>query len=303
VYELAMYVTTKKKRKAAVEIEVISLSTQLGMKLTRFIQLCMLATVFTFLHMFAGGIAFYTPFDPEETTLEKWKAKQATNVYSPMPVPGTAAWAAGSVGGAVTFLFIVVACIFQATLASEREEICGRLENFKWENVTKLIQKYEEGRMEDVNEVEKRIIKSYKPDPPNPSSTDEEARAKAIANFNKEVQTEVHDEFKKSLVKREWQTAKMLLTFWFTSGFIIGGMALYAVDLTRPVVSPEDIPTQRLENHTLWFVLYSLSMPLIFCISCGGIISLLTAGACSKKGSKVAPEPASTETLVETLNK
>lgn len=273
VYELAMYVKTKLRDNAAVEIEVISLSTQLGNKLTRFIQLCMIASVLIFLHMFAGGVAFYTPFDPETMTLDEWKADQAGKVF--LPNAGyTAGYAAASVGGPVTFLFVVCAYIFMTTLGTERRQILARLKNFEWETVRTLITTYEEDCVKDLEEVQERIIERYK----------------KIANFNEAVQTMVHDEFEKSLVKRERQTLKMLFVLWFTTGFIIGGMALFATDLGRPVVSPEDIPTQRLENHGLWWAIYGLSFPLIGCISCGAVTSLATAGACAN--AKVAPEPA-----------
>lgn len=257
VYELAMYVQQKKKRKEPVEIEVISLSTQLGMKLTRFIQLCMIACVATFLHMFAFGVALYgEPYDPDATTLEDWKAGMGmlavrNGIVSVM-----------TVGGSITFLCLVVWCIFKATLSSEREDICNRLKTFSWEDVKSLIQKHDPDRKQDVEEVEKRIKDRYT----------------SIAAFEKEVRGTVQKEFGESLERREWRITKTLLTFWFQTGWMILGMAGYAADLPRPVVMGDDIPKLRVEAHALWSAFWGFSVFAIGCISCGGVISLVTAG-------------------------
>ena len=88
----------------------------------------------------------------------------------------------------------------------------------------------------------------------------------------------VQKEFGESLERREWRITKTLLTFWFQTGWMILGMAGYAADLPRPVVMGDDIPKLRVEAHALWSAFWGFSVFAIGCISCGGVISLVTAG-------------------------
>lgn len=295
VYELAMYVKTKKIQEQPAEIEIISLdgNNSLGAQLSTFFKLIVVGTFLYFFHLFSLGVVtndnvgcgqdlemfIRCPSDDtgaEGMNLSDWKAAKRRNVHADFDPfvwmgqgnhPGTLMHTAGGFWP-YTFGFVFVAYVMKSSLKKERLAICKRLETFSWADVK------EGTNATHRNEVERRI--------------EEPDSFGSIPNFEEEMQKDVQNEFNKSLLKRERRTMTMLAVFWFFGQATITQTSLFAVDAWRPVLFPEDIATLGEENPDLWLAILILSYPCICCISCCAAARMFTSGGLRKLAS-VAP--------------
>lgn len=274
-----MYVKTKKQLNEPVEIEVISLdgNNSLGAQMATATKCAVVIMFVAAFHFFCLGIVFNdnVPFE-EGMSVSAWRAAKQANFWNGNPMqqgtqPGTFTFTLGWFWP-WSFAFGFVMCLMEYKLMMERMTICERLSWFTWHNVDCGTDSA------DRDEVKRRIEFGY-------GSIDE---------FNKEVRTTVRHHFRRSLLKREWRTMRTFAVLWFFGCSGLVQMSAYAVDHWRPVIFPADISTLGEANNALWWFLFALTIPCLFCAGGISMISLCMSGTrCTSKemGALVAPSP------------